>query len=102
MVDVDHVAVLRMEAGELHHAAGRRHHRRTDVGEEIDAFVHRPLAGERIDAAAKARSLKGASTGIMVGISFFFTALLEKLRLEHAEHVVAVLDAGATASRACR
>src|SRR5262245_45440333 len=54
VVDVDHVAILRMEAREDDDARGGGVHRRAVVGEEVDAFVHRPLAGERIDAAAEA------------------------------------------------
>jgi len=59
---------LRVEAGELDDAARRRRHCRADVGEEIDAFVHRQLAGERVDCARpKPDALYGALTGIMVG-----------------------------------
>src|SRR5688572_21798506 len=49
MVDVHHVAVLRVNAGENHDAVGCGHDGRAPVGQKIDAFVHGPLPGERID-----------------------------------------------------
>src|SRR5688500_11350579 len=55
VVDVDHVAILRVEAGEDHHTAGGGDDRRAVVGDEVDAFMHRPLPVERIHAPAEAR-----------------------------------------------
>src|SRR5687767_1283221 len=42
VIDVDHVAVLGMEPGENDDAPGGSHDRRTVIGDEVDAFVHRP------------------------------------------------------------
>src|SRR5687767_2767274 len=50
MVDVDHVAVLRVKAGEYHHAVRGRDDGRSLLGQKVDAHVHRPLTGEGIDA----------------------------------------------------
>ena len=92
VIDVDHVAVLGMKAGENDYAAGGSDDRRAVVGDEVDAFVHRPLAVERIDAPAEARGVVGRAHRHHGRDHLLLHRLLEQLRLQHAEHVVAALD----------
>src|SRR5688572_11834956 len=92
VIDVDHVAVLGMEAGENHYAAGGGDDRRAVFGDEVDAFVHRPLPVERVDAPAEARGVVRRAYRHHRWDHLLLHRLLEELRFEHAEHVIAALD----------
>src|ERR1700694_3138686 len=92
VIDIDQVAVLRVEACKLHHACRRGDDGRAGVGKKIDAFVQRPLAGEGIDAAAEARGVVRGGPRQHGRHELLFHGLLEKLRFQHAEHVVAAFD----------
>src|SRR3989442_13180625 len=89
VIDVDDIAVLRVEAGELHHARCRGDDRRAGIGEEVDAFVQRPLPGERVDALAESGSVVGRRYRQHRRHEFLLHRLLEELRFQHAEHVIA-------------
>ncbi len=54
--------------------------------------MHRPLAVERVDALAEARGAVGRLDRHHGRHHLLLDRLLEELRLQHAEHVVAVLD----------
>src|SRR2546426_8164274 len=92
VIDVDHVAVLRMEAGEHDYAGGGGGDRRATVGEKIDALVHRPLPCKRIHAPPIGRGVIRRLDRHHRRDHLFLHRLLEELRFEHAHHVVAALD----------
>ena len=92
VIDVDHVAVLRMEAGEDDDAAGGGNDLRAGFGEEIDSFVHRQLAGERIDPLAEAGGVVGRPHRKHRRHELFLHRLLEELRLQHPKRVVLVFE----------
>src|SRR5207247_63543 len=92
VIDVDHVAVLRMEAGEHDYAGGGGGDRRATVGEKIDALVHRPLPCKRIHAPPVGRGVIRRLDRHHRRDHLFLHRLLEELRFEHAHHVVAALD----------
>src|SRR3954469_23508675 len=92
VIEVDHVAVLRMKAGELDDPAGRGNHRRAEVGKEIDPLMHRPLSTEGIDPPAKAGGVERCADRREGRGELLLHSLLEELRLEHAHHIVAGLD----------
>ena len=63
-------------------------------------IAHWPVNGSM--RRPKPEALYGALTGIMVGSQLLLHRLLEELRLEHAQHVVARLHLARRAARACR
>ena len=92
MIDIDHIAVLRMKAGEHDDAACGGDDRRAGIGEEVDAFVHRYLPGERIDALAEPRGIERRAHRQHRRHELFLHRLLEELRFQHAQHVVLVFQ----------
>src|SRR5213592_95183 len=89
VIDVDDIAVLRVEARKLHHARRGVDDGRAGVGEEVDALVHRPLPVERIDPLAESGSVVRSGHGQHGRHEFLLHRLLEELRFQHAKHVIA-------------
>src|SRR5690606_18615907 len=85
VVDLDHVAGARADAGVAHHAVGHGHDRVAGAGVEVDALVPGGAAAEGIGAAAEAggdvagRHRRARGHGVAVQLA------VEQQHLEHGE-----------------
>src|SRR3989454_804587 len=87
VIDVDDIAVLRVEARKLHHARRGVDDGRAGVGEEVDALVHRPLPVERIDPLAESGSVVRSGHGQHGRHEFLLHRLLEERSEEHTSEL---------------
>ncbi len=102
MVEIDHVTVLWVITGELDDAASGGDHRRAGVGDKIDAFMHRMLSADRIDAHAKARRIEMRLDRQHRRQQLLVHRVQEQLRIQRAQQVRSLLDVARHGSDALR
>jgi hypothetical protein len=85
VVDLDHVAVARTDAGEADHAIGDGQDRIADVGLEVDALVELVAADDGIGAAAEAGGDVAVGDRIARGDRVAVELAVEQQRFHHRE-----------------
>ena len=93
MIDFHHVAELVMPLGGQHHAPCCSHDRRTGLGNEVDAFVRRVLASDRVNPHAEAGHVEFGVDRQHGGQPFGLQARVEQLGFHHVEEIGTPLHA---------